>query len=606
MTRSKKGFLKLLHGFILVLGLICTQQSFACGGFFCDVVPINQAGEQIVFRQEGNQTTAMIKIDYVGNAEDFGWVLPVPQTPEISLGRDEIFNSLELATRPVFSLTRDSHGCATNSSSSTSSSLFASSSAASSASSMSGVIIEKFLSVGPFDAQVISSDDPTALAQWLSENNLDLSDQGSELLAPYIAANQKFVVLKLKNNTNVGSIQPIILKYTSDAPVIPLTLTAVAAQRNMGILVWLLGEGRGVPVNFKHVIPNYSRINWYRGGRLAYSSYQTLITQAMDEVGGQGFATDFAGYMPNLSSSLPSVDGWISLLEESSSKSDSEFVELMWNSSAPAAVRIEITNALPTSNQFIYSDATIIEQHFGAEQLATARANITRIFNEQVIEPYNNALDILDDNLYLTRLYTTISPDEMSENPVFSFNTAMEDQPRTRRATLFEKCYEDGRGDEWTMTLGEGTGRNGELVMEGWNVASPSFSMNQNQLTAWRIEKTSATSDPVILLQNDFPVEVVSASSVSSTSSESSSSFESSSSSSEVSSAASASSDSSSAATSSSSSSSLNSNSSSSLNSSSSPSEGDSAGSKGGSFDGLLLSIITMLFMLGYYGRVRK
>jgi len=86
----------LMKGLMLLLFMALANSGYACGGFFCSFTPIDQAGEQIVFRQSGNEVTAMIKIDYAGRAEDFGWVLPIPTTPEISLGSDQIFPALGL------------------------------------------------------------------------------------------------------------------------------------------------------------------------------------------------------------------------------------------------------------------------------------------------------------------------------------------------------------------------------------------------------------------------------------------------------------------------------------------------------------------------------
>lgn len=141
--------------------------------------------------------------------------------------------------------------------------------------------------MGPFDAQIISGDDSQAVASWLAENNFDLTDRGAELLEPYVDANMKFVVLKLQSDRDVGNIQPIIMKYESEQPMIPLRLTAIAAEDDMGVLVWLLSDSRAVPENFLHVTPNYTQLNWYTGSRNAYVSYQSLITAAMDEAGGQ-------------------------------------------------------------------------------------------------------------------------------------------------------------------------------------------------------------------------------------------------------------------------------------------------------------------------------
>ena len=98
------------------------------------------------------------------------------------------------------------------------------------------------------------------------------------------------------------------MNYESDQPMIPIRLTAVAALPDMGVLVWLLGSARAVPLNYLHVTPNYTRLNWYAGTTNAYASYQTLITAAMDEAGGQGFATDYAGRGLDLLGALPTVE----------------------------------------------------------------------------------------------------------------------------------------------------------------------------------------------------------------------------------------------------------------------------------------------------------
>ncbi|BCD99407.1 DUF2330 domain-containing protein [Marinagarivorans cellulosilyticus] len=499
---------KPLSSLLVFLSLGAAQQSTACGGFFCNFVPIDQAGEQIVFRQDGDQTTAMIKIDYVGNAEDFGWVLPVPQSPEISLGSDQIFTELELSTRPQFLLERVGQGCPRPEVDFVALPASVVDSDSGQPSSGTGVTIERQLSVGPFDALVVSSDDPEALANWLDDNNLDLTDEGGNLLAPYIAAQSKFVVLKLKNSANVGSIQPIILKYQSDVPVIPMTLTAVAAQDDMGVLVWLLGNGRGVPKNFDHVTPNYTRLNWFNGPRSAYASYQNLITQAMDEAGGQGFATDFAGYLPNLPERFTTAKQWEDALAELAGLSDAGFISGFWQMGGSAVIQDAIRSALPTSNGFVYGEPLSMEEVFTVDQLAQARIALMATVNDQVITPLNNAIDILDDDLYLTRLYTTLSADEMDMNPEFTFNPSMPAQQLTRNATLTMACINDK--DHWTLKLGEGTGREDELVVDSLGLGLP-FGPAVNaseQAAVWQVEKTSATSDPVVLAKNEFPTVV--------------------------------------------------------------------------------------------------
>lgn len=238
--------------------------------------------------------TAIVLIQYAGEADDFSWVLPVPGIPDLSSGSDLVFAPLELVTRPRFNLEITGEPCPGPPR------FFGPGfggalAAEDSASGESDVEVLQSLSVGPFDVQIVTSDDADAMAQWLDEHDYDLTDRSRDLIAPYVDEKMNFVALRLRQDQGVGDIQPLTLRYESEVPMIPIRLTAVAAQPDMGVIVWLLGESRAVPLNYLHVIPNYTRLNWYAGTTNAYATYQTLITAAMDEAGGQGFATDYAG-----------------------------------------------------------------------------------------------------------------------------------------------------------------------------------------------------------------------------------------------------------------------------------------------------------------------
>jgi hypothetical protein len=119
-----------------------------------------------------------------------------------------------------------------------------------------------------------------------------------------------FLAMKLRPGAGVQDIQPVKMRYESDRPMIPLRLTAVAANPNMGVLVWLLGNTQYESDNYtKLEIPD-SDIQFFPFGG---SNYFTLRTQAIDNVGGQGFVTEFAGP----TSDLATVDeGLRALLNE--------------------------------------------------------------------------------------------------------------------------------------------------------------------------------------------------------------------------------------------------------------------------------------------------
>ena len=491
-------------GALLIAVSVLPSASFACGGFFCQLVPINQAAEQIVFRQDGNQTTAMIQIQFAGDSEDFSWVVPVPSTPEYEVGSNTLFTDLERVTRPQFNLTREGQECAIEDFPIAVSSPVAESVADGAADSR--VIVESVQDVGGYVVTLISGDNAESISQWLIDNGYDLTDKGEELLAPYVEEGMKFVAVKLQQNRGTGSIQPLIMKYQSDKPEVPIRLTAVAALEDMGVLVWLLGDSRAVPENYLHVTPNYTRLDWFSGTRNAYGSYQSLITDAMNEAGGQGFATDYAGRFDNLTDSLTTPADLEAQLDRINGSSDVEFISLVQNFFPNPIVTETLTHSLPLQNgQFAvsYFDRNFLITNFTTAELMAARNALATVIRDEVIAPLQLSIDVLGGNPYMTRLYTTLSADEMTLDPSFVFNTDMDGQQLDRNATLNVSCIDDS--NHWTLKLGEGTGRRDEVVID--TIGPIPFTTPAIQQDAsWRIEETAEFGLPTVQLQREFQV----------------------------------------------------------------------------------------------------
>ncbi|MCH7924693.1 MAG: DUF2330 domain-containing protein [Planctomycetes bacterium] len=510
MARVKKVQCILLSAVCVAGGLFGVRHVEACGGLFCQFVPIDQAGEQIIFRRDGDMVTAVVLIQYVGEASDFSWVVPVPGIPELSTGSDLIFAPLELATRPQFVLETTGEACPQPRSDLDFVGLGGSAPTANEAEAADdGVEILQELSVGPFDVLVLSSDDAEALANWLADNDYDLSDRGAELIAPYVEEGMNFVALRLQQDKGVGDLQPLIMRYQSERPMIPIRLTAVAAQKDMGVIVWLLGDARAVPINYLHVTPNYTRLNWYAGTFNAYASYQGLITAAMNEAGGRGFATDYAGRDPDLVSRLPQVEPLIAELDRISTLGDADFVAALASGIVfPRNKIMEILRrdlSLPEGiGEFIYQIPATLAEIFTPEELSAGRAAILAELNDDVIDPLAETLAVFDGDPFMTRLYTTLSPEEMTLDPIFDFNPDLEDQALERRAKMNLQCLSGET--HWSVTLGAGTGRDGELVIEGRGLP-PGFTPPVIvQDAVWRSERVGATGQPDVIEQKQFTV----------------------------------------------------------------------------------------------------
>jgi hypothetical protein len=237
----------------------------------------------------------------------------------------------------------------------------------------------------------------------------------------------------------------------------------------MGVLVWLLGNARAVPVNYPHVEVNYTRLNWYNGSAFAYADYQDLVTEAMNEVGGMGFATDYAGTDVGILAGLPdpnTLRGEITRLGNLAGNQEF-YTGLTSNFVFQQAKVLEILKRqlpLPEgTDESVYTVFDLLDDVVDEQALSSARSPILFELIESVIEPLEETLDVFDGMPYLTRMYTTLSPEEMMLDPCFVFNPDLPDQPLAREATLRSSCV--GSTTVYDLILGAGTGRDGEQVL---------------------------------------------------------------------------------------------------------------------------------------------
>jgi hypothetical protein len=273
----------------IILAAFSTQTAAACGGLFCQNSPVDQNAERIIFTQNRDGTvSAIIQIQYTGFAEDFSWILPIPnpitaediEVPETAM---TAFLELEQVTNPVF-IPPATPDCAQFDDG------VVFESAAPSAGE-GGVEIFASGEVGPFGFDVIGSEDPNALIIWLRDHQYMVTEQMEPLINVYVAERMVFLAMRLLPEQGVQDIQPIKVTYATERPMIPLRLTAVAANPDMAVLVWFYADKQAVPVNYAHMeIPDDELTFFTFGG----NNYRTLLGQKANEFGGQAFITEYA------------------------------------------------------------------------------------------------------------------------------------------------------------------------------------------------------------------------------------------------------------------------------------------------------------------------
>jgi MYXO-CTERM domain-containing protein len=442
-------------GAALLLALATPGAARACGGFFCNQsIPIDQSGEQIVFSIRPDGVTAHILIQYQGNARDFSWVVPVMSRPQIKLGTTALFTTLLTRTQPRFQIDpRTTDFCRADPKSTS-----AGATADSSRNPGGSVNVVEMREVGPFATVILESKDAAELITWLKQNGYDQPPESTPLIEHYVKQGMLFVALKLKQDAATGEIQPLVLEMPHPEACVPLILTRVAAVRDMPVQVFVLGKHRAFPRNWFHVEINQKRIDWLSGG----ANYRQLVTEAINEAAGRGFVTEYAGGTEQFASLLLRPGGFDLTALKGTTQAHTAVSQVLalglprdalllalLRKYAPMPESVRATGI--SENQF-YSNFSV----YGPALASTPvdGAAFAAELEMRIITPLREAQAMLDAQPYLTRLYATVSPDEMTRDPLFHFNP---DLPPVSNVHMARAVFGTCSGGPAVLELEDGT-----------------------------------------------------------------------------------------------------------------------------------------------------
>ncbi len=458
-----------------------TNVAEACGGFVCDgggptssSVAVSQSAERIIFADHGDGTvSAVVQILYEGPADRFGWLLPVPGIPEVGLSSDAAFARLQSRTDPRYDLDLRIEGqCATPKSQNNGTNngeAFnngAGNNGVDDGGEPGGVTVLARGNTGPYDYVVIQVDGETNKTQlaidWMNENNYQVPDAAPDLIGDYLDDGFNLLAIRLQKTQDTGSIRPLHLRYESSHAMIPIKLTAVAANDDMGVMTWVLGPERAIPLNYKSLVLNDALIDWFNPGR----TYDDVITAAANEASGQGFVTEFADDSARLATAIWTA-GDIQLWDEVTSTT-----WVLDATDANPEARIEYVGDLLETSLRRFSQGG--RTYDGIDQVidlalpdisAEARerfvdnpyafpndAEFPADFSVQtwidsmeefVVDPMRETQDLFDESTFTTRMYTTMSANEMTVDPSFDFNPSLPRVSNRHTADYVIECSSD-------------------------------------------------------------------------------------------------------------------------------------------------------------------
>jgi hypothetical protein len=447
----------------------------ACGCFAppSPMTPVVQAGERILFMHDGSQVTAYIQIQYQGAAAEFGWLVPLPSVPTLEVGTDELFTTLQAQTNPQYSITTQRNFCGGGSSRSSGIGCGASDSAGSAAAADAGVFAASDMgasnpggplvlkaSIGPYDYAVLKADDQQEMLSWLNTNRYFVPDATGAAVAPYIHPGGFFLALKLRAGESAGDVVPIVLRYASDLPMIPITLTSVGAIPDMGVLVWLLGDARAIPRNYNHVVLDEMPI-WEN-----LLDYPRLVVKAIHEAPNRhAFVTEYAGTSSVMANQLDYPGRFGNPDQLRLITNPGQYLSILRSDgyTFDATLFAILEKYLPEPAQLVASGITEFQYYMSFDYYQSSIGGdpdagtpldtfdpvaLTDELQTRIVVPTRAAAQLFTKWPYLTRLYTALSPEDMNLDPVFSENPDLPDVARQHNATLTVPCS----GDAWLRT----------------------------------------------------------------------------------------------------------------------------------------------------------
>lgn len=468
----------------------------ACGGTFCDnlpqPMPVDQTGEDILFVMDGDTVEVHVRIQYTGEAERFAWVLPLQGVPEVAVGSDPLFTAMSGAVAPSW-VTTSEYDCEEDDPGGDDDGGF-SPKLDLGDDEEPEVVFEAV--VGAFEVVVLQGGTAAEVLDFLEQNNYAQDPQSEPILQEYLDEGFLFAAVKLAAGADVQEIHPLAFRFPGDEPCVPIRLTRIAAEQDMGIRAYFLGQDRWAPSTYAHVVLNPLAYDWQNNSDLKYLE---LLSLAVDEAGGRAFVTEYAGPSDVVPDTNVFRDSWDETAFIGADPITAIDLIAQQGLNTHPLIRALLLEFIPPPDgvdpQQFWNN---LEQY--ADQIDMAAwddAAFAAALLERIIDPGFHALELLETWPKLTRLHTTISPNEMIADPMFVANSELPDVDNSRITTVEQVLC---GGDQVFHVDVEGTDTP-VCVPEGFGYPT-TFPIWSSMPQALRIEQVPEMGPPQVEVDN--------------------------------------------------------------------------------------------------------
>ncbi|MGZ3417761.1 MAG: DUF2330 domain-containing protein [Polyangiales bacterium] len=266
---------------LLSLGLVAAflalvpRDARACGGSFesepvpgKSETPVVVTDHRIAIAISPTMTTLWDQVEYVGDPQDFAWVMPVKGSVVVGVGTDEFLDGLDQKTHPQIEapLRKCSrparNGCEGNGTAGCGNGSDPGDDYPIGYQEDSGVFVTGRSVVGPYATVQIHGTDEGSIAGWLRAHKYVVPTEVEPILKAYVDEGFDFVAVRLRPNAGVRAMRPIRVSFHGTTPQLPLRMVAAGAGARVGVELFVIGEGRWRTKNFPTLAIDPASLTW--------------------------------------------------------------------------------------------------------------------------------------------------------------------------------------------------------------------------------------------------------------------------------------------------------------------------------------------------------
>jgi hypothetical protein len=221
--------------------LLSMSYALACAGLVHEEGALAESGASTtVFEQGDGETTVTFEVLYEGDAEDFGWIVPVPAAVlSVEDGDQEQLDGLKQNSAPLVytptPVAEERKGCGPASKGSDE---------ALRGGADNGIEITAQGFTGSYDYVVVEATDATALTEWASGNGWSIAGVQADL-QHYIDLGHRFVLLDLHADaveSGTIAMPPVAIRYASEELRFPSVMAHSGDDQHNS--VYVIGDSR--------------------------------------------------------------------------------------------------------------------------------------------------------------------------------------------------------------------------------------------------------------------------------------------------------------------------------------------------------------------------